>query len=487
MLPTVEKRNWKIIYNDYSGIKAKAIDLVSRELGAHLNRDSGVFTLHVLPCIKTEEVPDCNVVVIGEYDDNAIIRKYVKKEEIPQDGYVVKVVENPENSILKIAVITGDTPAAVFYGAVDFVDDFFVHTTPMHGGLKMANEIFNHRDLKNYESISAPKFKTRSIFTWGQPILDYRNYIENMARLKFNQIIIWNDIIPLNANDVVDYAHEFGIEIIWGYAWGWRRRCADPEYLKQIMSDLPALKQRVIDEYVEKYSKIKGDGIYFQSFTELREEKIGGKVIAETVMEFVNDTADAMLKIKPDLHIHFGLHATSVREKMEYIAKVDPRIEILWEDCGSFPYNYDPSAVNETFFEETCSYTDDLINLREVNPLGLVYKGMMTMDWERFESQAGPYVMGMESAEIIKHDEEMMQPIWKMFQAEWMRYGKYAYDITNRVLEQTGGNVNMCQAGTLSGPIRYPLAMAAQLFWDPTIDYEVLVERVAKRHCVKMA
>ena len=80
MLPTVEKRNWKIIYTDYSGIKAKAIDLVSRELGAHLNRDNGVFTLHVLPCIKTEEVPDCNVVVIGEYDDNAIIRKYVKKE-----------------------------------------------------------------------------------------------------------------------------------------------------------------------------------------------------------------------------------------------------------------------------------------------------------------------------------------------------------------------------------------------------------------------
>ena len=232
MLPTVEKRNWKIVYTDYSGVKAKAIDLVSRELGAHLNRDNGVFTIHILPCIKTEIEPECNFVVLGQYEDNEIIRKYVKKEEIPQNGYVVRVVENPENPILKIAVIAGDTPAAVFYGAVDFVDDYFTHTAPMHGGLKMANEIFNHRDLKNYCNISAPKFKTRSIFTWGQPILDYKNYIENMARLKFNQIIIWNDIVPINANDIVDYAHQFGIEIIWGYAWGWRKNVQTRNILK---------------------------------------------------------------------------------------------------------------------------------------------------------------------------------------------------------------------------------------------------------------
>lgn len=486
----IDKRNWKIVYTDYSGIKAKAIELVSTELGSHLNRDQGVFTIHVLPCVKTEEEPDSNFVVIGQYDDNAIIRKYVKKEEIPQDGYVVRVINNPASEELKIAIIAGDTPVSVFYGAVDFVDDYFAAAAPIHGGLPMANEIFNHPDLPEYENASAPKFKTRSIFTWGHPILNYRDYIENMARLKFNQLIIWNDFVPLNADEIVDYAHSFGIKIIWGYAWGWRKSCADPEYLKTVMSDLEGLKKRVIDEYVEKYSKILGDGIYFQSFTELREDKIDGKVIAEQVTNFVNDTADAMLRINPDLHIQFGLHATSVKTKMKYIEKVDPRIEILWEDCGSFPYNYIPSAVNgehnSISFDETLKYTTELIKLREVNPLGLVYKGMMTMDWTRFKNQTGPYVLGKESKEIVKHDADMMAPIWNGFQADWLKYGKYAHKMTNHILEETKDNVNMCLAGTLSGDIRFPFAMTAQLFWDPTMDYEDMVNTVAKRHCVKM-
>ena len=51
-----------------------------------------------------------------------------------------------------------------------------------------------------------PDHKRRSIFTWGHPINDYRNYIENMARLKLNQLIIWNDFVPINAKEIIDYA-----------------------------------------------------------------------------------------------------------------------------------------------------------------------------------------------------------------------------------------------------------------------------------------
>ena len=64
--------------------------------------------------------------------------------------------------------------------------------------------------------------KTRSIFTWGHSTNDYRSYIDNMARLKFNEIVFWNDYIPLNIDEIIDYAHSYGIKIILGYSWGWR-------------------------------------------------------------------------------------------------------------------------------------------------------------------------------------------------------------------------------------------------------------------------
>lgn len=483
----MNKRNWKVVYSDYSGMEKKAIELVSSELGSHLNRDSAVFTLHVLPCIKTTEITDFNAVVIGCYDTSELVRKYIAKDEIPENGYIVKVIDNPENENLKIMLVAANDQRNVFYGAVELVDDYFSFAAPHHGGLKMVDEVFTREKLPDYCHKSAPKFKTRSVFTWGQPIIDYRNYIDNLARLRFNQIIIWNDFVPVNANDVVDYAHEYGIEVIWGYSWGWRKHCKEESYLREIMSDISALKKRVIDEYEEKYNKIKGDGVYFQSFTETGAHEIDGKVIAETVADFVNETADELLKLHPGLHIQFGLHATSVQDKLKYIAKVDSRVEIVWEDCGAYPYDYSPSRSDPEIIEKTKELTQELINLRDVNPLGLVFKGQMTMDWNRFENQSGPYILGMENKRLIKHDYDMMKPIWREFQAGWIRHARKAYNLANMVLELTGGDVNMNLAATLSGGIWLPYAITAELFWDPTTDYDEMMERVAKRRCIEMA
>lgn len=491
------KRNWTIVYSDYSGMQRKAIELLSKELGALLIRDKGVFTLHVLPCIKTETAPEGNFVVAGLYENNALIRKYVEKSEIPEDGFLVKVIDDPENTERKIAVITGGSPRNVFYGACAFVDDYIPFAAPVHGGLKIKDVVFNGEKLPDWSFASSPKFKTRSIFTWGHPITDFRAYIENMARLKFNQLIIWNTHLPINADEVVDYAHEFEIEVIWGYSWGWRNSCADPEYLKSILSDLPALKKRVVDEYVEKYSQVKGDGIYFQSFTELTENTVGGKTIAEIVTQFVNETADAIFQIKPGLHIQFGLHATSVKEKLHYIANVDPRIEILWEDCGSFPFNYLPECVHkiprmgtyipdENYYENTWEFTKKILEQRDA-PAGLLYKGMMTLDWCAFANQAGPYIIGRDSEAIIRHDAEMEKPIWRMFEAEWMQYGKYALEMTKRIYAHSGSSVNMCLAGNLPGAMWMPFALVGEMFWDCDGSFDDMLERVVKRSGVNMA
>ena len=66
-----EKRNWKIIYSDYSGMEKKAIELVSKEMGALILRDKGVYTIHVLAC---------------EQEKNAVI-EFSKPFYNTKDGY----------------------------------------------------------------------------------------------------------------------------------------------------------------------------------------------------------------------------------------------------------------------------------------------------------------------------------------------------------------------------------------------------------------
>jgi len=102
----MDKRNMKIIYSDYQGVEKKAIELVNKEVGSIILRDSKVYTIYVLPLEKDGAKIDKNVIVIGKWQDNETVRKYVNKDEIPENGYLVKIFDNPENPDLKITVIT---------------------------------------------------------------------------------------------------------------------------------------------------------------------------------------------------------------------------------------------------------------------------------------------------------------------------------------------------------------------------------------------
>lgn len=477
MSDKIDKRNWKIIYSDYSGMEKKAVELVSKEMGALILRDKGVYTIHVLACEKEENaVIDKNVIIIGRYSESDYIKKYIKEDEIPQDGYVVNVMDNPENPELKIAIITAREKREVFYGAVDFVDDYFVTAIPFCGSLKLPDEIFDNK-VPDYYNASAPKIKKRGIFTWGNPINDYKNYIENMARLKLNQLIIWNDFAPINAKDIVDYAHEYGISVIWGYAWGWSRKCDQID-----LDALDVLSDAVLEKYEREYADVGGDGIYFQSFTELHQDYLGDRLIAEAVTDFVNKTADKFLRKYPDLFIQFGLHAWSVEEHLEYIAKVDPRVEILWEDCGTFPYDYEPKVKSEEEFEKTLKFTDDILNLRENASVGMLYKGQMILDWSKFEHQCGPFVLGCASESLKNHDIEMLKPMWRHFQSEWYLNGKYAYEMTKHISKKD--NVTIGMAGMFAGGIWFSESLCAQIMWECDREYEEIIAKVSKRRCI---
>jgi hypothetical protein len=153
------------------------------------------------------------------------------------------------------------------------------------------------------------------------------------------------------------------------------------------------MKDGIVEKFKTEYAPVNCDGIYFQSFTERSDGTIGGRRIAEAVTTLVNMAAKEILEIKPNLQLQFGLHATSVLKSLDDIAKTDPRISIIWEDVGAFPWNYYPEDMEG--YEETVELTKTIQNLRPVGGFGGVLKGYINLDWHTFRHHDGPCPIGI--------------------------------------------------------------------------------------------
>lgn len=272
----------------------------------------------------------------------------------------------------------------------------------------------------------------RGIWTWGHVIYDYRAFFKNMAKLGFNRIVIWNDIRPLNAEEVLREAHKNGIKLIWGFSWGWTDRCG--ENVRNIGAErMKTLQAEILTEF-ENYKDICANGIYFQSFTETNDQSVGGVSIAEAVVGLVNSTAAEIYRLMPDIELEFGLHATSVKNSLDIIAKTDPRIRIVWEDCGAFPFDYDPH--NTDGFDETCDFVKKILFLRGENErCGFVFKGMTKLDWSTFKYHDEPYSIGTADADFIAARAKEKEPLWDYVTDGWRKNGDYARRMINLVSE----------------------------------------------------
>lgn len=478
----MDKRSWQIIYSNYSSLQKKAVDLVYEELGSYILRDKGVYTIHVLPCHKEPCDIKANAVVIAKYDESKIVQKFISKSEIKEFGYVVKVFDNPDNQGYKLAIITANRDIDLFYGAVDFVDDYFPRSAPWDGCLRLVDSTFaGYYRMPDYYKSNAPKIKRRCIFTWGHPINDFRNYIDNMARLKLNQLVIWNDFVPLNAKEVIDYAHEYQIEVIWGYAWGWSTSCKSFN-----IDTLKAVQEEALLKFEKEYAPLGVDGIYFQSFTENTGDYLGGKLVAELVTEFVNDTAEKLLSKHPNLYIIFGLHGKSVKNHLDFIKNVDSRIEIMWEDLGCFPYDYYPKVPNKDELIDAYNNTKNVINLRDNGKVSLLFRGFATLAWNLFEYQSGPFVLGRSSKRIVEQDKQLIKPSWRYFQTEWCNgAGKVVYDIINYVNSLDNNSVALGMAGQFAGGIWLPFSLCAEMIYNNDESFEDILSRVSKRRCIE--
>lgn len=471
----MKNRNWKIVYSSYEGVEKRAVEFVSREIGSMILRDPGIYSVHVIACEKAGCPLDKNAIVIGRREENEVLNRFLKAEDVPAGGYIVRIIDNPDAPGCQLVLIAGDTSSAVLWGAVDFVDDGIPAISPLFDGHNFETDIFESDRLNPYESRRAPLSKVRSVFFWGHTVDDYEKRFENLARLKFNEVIIWNEYPPVNARDVVECAHSWGIAVIWGYSWGWSTDCT-----KFDVATLTKLSDDIVDEWRNVWKPLGGDGIYFQSFTETHNSMLGDKPIAEIVTDFVNKTCAKILNESPNERIEFGLHATSVWDYMDYIAKVDNRLEIIWEDCGGFPYK----TVLPYDKEGTTKFTAAMI--AQNRPMGLVFKCQAMLDWSRnrFNHQPGPYILGRAGDVVLKQDVEMLEQIWRHYTAQWRERGEYAYELAKFIHREGKGKVTMNLVGNLVGDIHFPTALCSEIFWSTDESYQTILTRIAKRRCV---
>ena len=475
--PKVAGDDWKVVYSSAEGPEGRALEVLTECMAPSL-RDPTTTTSFLLPlekCGSVKSIDRKHMIVIGRLSENATLRRYLKQEAVPSGGYVVKAFMEGEKRIILLA---GDTPSAVLWAAFDFAD---VGIHEMRAALlRYPNSIstrtfFSWKKTKPYERRVRPETPVRSLFTWGHVIDDYRQFFREMARLRLTRVILWNEYPPLNAREIVDFAHSWGIEVYWGFAWGWAVNCAESS---EKATSLKALGDSIFAEWNSVWRPLGGDGIYFQSFTEQGNSRVRDRSIASMVVELVNDVSSRIRAVSPSTDIVFGLHADSVKKDVHEIAKTDPAVEILWENCGGFPFFERPEPPAK-FRPPNTAFVDEILSASDT--VGLVWKCQVRQDWRTWAHQPGPYMLGCAGDELLDQDRRMSDTMQHWYDAEWFLHGRKAYDLLRHIRDGKRQPKELNLVTEYNPPFRYSTVVQAEMFWSTSDSYEDVVLRAKLR------
>ena len=480
---------WILLTDKYEGVTKNAVNMLYSYISAKL---SYVLIAKKLEDAQKSDFENNNIIVVAKSDSEIVcdcIDRGLMNVPSQKEGYGVYVGQSIFSEQNQMIVISASAENGILYGCTEFLGTYCGEKLLNKNGDNCADSFYENIFDKNLPSFSLsahPKIKTRAIWTWGHVIYDYRAFFENMAKLRLNEVVIWNDTLPINAAEVTEYAHSYGIKVIWGFAWGWDNEAhkmhknIEPEALQKI-------KESVVNTYKSQYQNCGCDGIYFQSFTEMREDYINGKCVAEIVTDLVNETANELFKITPDLHIQFGLHATSVKNHLDILKRVDERIYIVWEDCGAFPFDYRADRIDG--FEEAYKLTERLISLREKERFGAVLKGLLKLDWSQFEHISGRFILGERMGEFIRERSEMKNRIWRGVQANWLKNAEYCRKIVSLISKNENCPIveALVEDSMFENEIMLPVALYAEILWNPEEPIGDIISSVAQKPFVKFA
>jgi hypothetical protein len=191
----------------------------------------------------------------------------------------------------------------------------------------------------------------------------------------------------------------------------------------------------------------------------------------------------------PNLELQFGLHATSVKRNLKYILETDPRIHIIWEDVGAFPFSYIPNDVKS--FEETKDLVCKISKLRGENEhFGVVTKGLTKLDWYAFEHPDAPRFIGV-SSKAMKADRIVRKrKIWRYLQAYWLVNADKALEMVHLMKDLKDGNLYisaLVEDGMFEENVMYPVALFAEMLWDADGNVKTMMSEVALRNYIDFA
>ena len=465
-----------IIYGAFTGVQQKAVAVLSQII-----MDSAEQYPICLPYESTADYSAYRCFYIGTKADNACIAANSPFALSKPEEYGICVKNDT-------VIIEGFDDAGVLYGCVDFYNKYIIpceYDDPEknRGAGHYWRNIFE-KELSDFTCTSAPSIRSRGIWTWGHVIYDYRGFIDHMVKLKMNTLIVWNDFVPVNAAQMIDYAHSCAVKVIWGFAWGWDNGCQ-----KLSLKTLGDQTQNIFTKFQKEFADLPIDGIYFQSITEVNTPDIDGVPVADAVTDFVNNTAQLFFAQNPNLELQFGLHATSVKTRLDVIKRVDQRIRIVWEDCGAFPFNYIPQELAD--FDETKALAEKVANLRgKDDRFGVVTKAFTTLDWSRFVHMDGPVFVGATSRHIQADRIQRKAKDWRYFQAYWMRNGARALEMVKAMADAKQGDLvvtALVEDGMFEKNLMFPVALYSEMLWDCNADFDSLLSAVALRDDVTFA
>ena len=431
-------------------------------------------------CCESVDTDSVRCIYIGTRESNSYIKNVSDNSLSFPESYTITVKDDT-------VIIEGFDDAGVLYGVLDFYNCYVVNyetEKAVRNSNQHWNNIFERESLPEFNRTSAPAVKERGLWTWGHVIYDYRNYLDNMMKLKMNGVIIWNDFVPANANEIVKYAHSCNIKVYWGFDWLW-----DTKNKTFFINDLEKESEKIFKKYEREYANSDGDGIYFQTFTETKNDSMDGVLIAEAAADFVNKTAALFFEKYPDLELQFGLHATSVKDKLEFIRTVDSRIRIVWEDCGAFPFSYEPTDIND--FYGTVSFLEEIATLRgKSDRFSVVIKGLVQLDWSHFEHLKGSQWIGVSSKTCKKRGIDRMAREWRYIQAGWIANADKAQEMLREIAKNKNGDFAafaLVEDGMFEENIMYPVALYSEMLWDSEANIKDLMRTVALRSYVNFA
>jgi hypothetical protein len=489
--PRYEGARWTIVYGTYTGIEVVALNELQLIVQACMP-----YVAAVCPADHFKPAPGAHALLIGTAQNNRWIRELAqgKDVDIPRrrEGYALLVRAAPWPKGGRLAVIAGRDAKGVLNGVADFgARVVSQHVAPLIE--RNAREAFD--GLPDLCLCGAPAIENRGIWTWGYVIYNYRRFLDNMARLKMNMLVMWNDCAPLNLRDIVAYAHARGIKIIAGYHWGWG--------LGGVSLDSRAarkqVKAHVIRHYESGYAGTGIDGIYFQTLTEHHETGNGGRSTAALACDWVNDIAGALFKRYPDLYIQFGLHATSIVEHYADLEPLDERIAIIWEDAGVVPYS---SICRETgvglyapmlefpagshfaqhglhTFDGTLAFSKQLAAFRGRAEFGLCPKGFSNLDWGHEFEHHGAFILGERSAEFVRQRCAVKQRMLAAIDQRWAESYPYAARFYREVRAHAAGtmtDVALVEDAAFEEAIPLSVALHAETVWNPDQPDRQLLE-----------